>query len=272
VREDPLRILGKSKALVRSWLHTAWVAIVLAALSVAGLTVLAAFRLGPQVYLAFLGSMALWSLVVVCLSIIRRWRESEACMQRLAQLASHPGARSSQHLYLKLRLDEEEARNMRYGGLASVLCIGVDFAGSLGDLRAPEASDSVVEAVRICVSRLLRNCDVLSQVDDCVLTALLPDTDRRKARVAAERLRQSIEETAYEVEGVGKVDSVRLSIGIAAFPINGEAMDNVMSAAHKAMDRARELGGNAVVVSHLFIRSDEVGRPLVKEVRGQKVG
>jgi hypothetical protein len=62
---------------------------------------------------------------------------------------------------------------------------------------------------------------------------------------------------------------MRLSIGIAAFPLNGETMDDVLKASHRAMQRARALGGNTTAVSHEFIRTDEIGESLVEDIRGQ---
>ena len=118
--------------------------------------------------------------------------------------------------------------------------------------------------------RLLRQCDVVGRTEDEGLIAVLPETDRRAARVVAERLRSGLERDPPHVEGIGTADFVRLNIGVAAFPINGELIENAVTAARAALARARSLGGNTVAVSDQFVRSDEAGEPLMRQVRGEK--
>jgi diguanylate cyclase (GGDEF)-like protein len=224
----------------------------------------------PPGYLAFMGGVALWLLVVTSYGVLRLCRTSRDSFRKLGELleGGHPGG-SFERLYLSLRLAEEQERVGRYGGIATVVCIGLDATGSPEQLNDPEAHEKVLEAVRTTVARLLRTCDVLSRHGKSDLLALLPETDRRKARKVSERLCKWIEGEAYEIPGLGTVDFMRLSIGIAAFPLNGETMDDVLQASRRAMQRARAMGRNTTAVSHEFIRTGETGESLVREIRGQ---
>ncbi len=217
-----------------------------------------------------MGGTALWLLVVAGYGVLRLCRTSRDSFRKLGELVEggHPGG-SFERLYLSIRLAEEQERISRYGGVATVACVGVDATRSPEELNDPEAHDRALEAVRTTVARVLRTCDVLSRHGKSDLLVLLPETDRRKARRVSARLCKRVEQEAYDIPEFGRVDFMRLSIGIAAFPLNGETMDDVLKASHRAMQRARALGGNTTAVSHEFIRTDEIGESLVEDIRGQ---
>lgn len=268
----PEDTMGAHEALGRGSRRVAFICLLLA-----GLCALAIILLGTTAKessfvpaVPFLGGAALWLVILGSYATLRLCRSGEGIAKKLATLAGKAHGASFDRLYLDLRLEEEQERANRYGGVSTLLHVGVDFLRDLGEIKDPEAGEKILEAARGGIPRLLRHCDVVSRLDGPEMLVLLPETDRRKARVVAERLRNSIERNAIEIPGVGEVDFARLSIGIAAFPINGETMENAVSAARTAMKRAQELGGNTIAVSDEFIRSDEVGRPLVKQVRGLK--
>ena len=66
------------------------------------------------------------------------------------------------------------------------------------------------------------------------------------------------------------IDFVRVSVGIAAYPVNGETMDNVVTAADKAVYESKEQGGNKVCVAGQFVTAESLGKGIVQEIRGQQ--
>jgi len=88
--------------------------------------------------------------------------------------------------------------------------------------------------------------------------------------VLAERLREAVENYVLEIGGERVVDFVRVSVGAAAYPVNGETMDNVITAADNAVYEAKERGGNKVALAGEFISSDVVGEKIIESVRGEQ--
>ena len=64
------------------------------------------------------------------------------------------------------------------------------------------------------------------------------------------------------------MDFVRVSIGVGAYPLNGETPENVVAAARNAMKLAERAGGNKVKVSEQFVRTDDAGELVITEVHG----
>ena len=102
--------------------------------------------------------------------------------------------------------------------------------------------------------------------------AILPHTDRREAYVLAERLREGVQDYVLTIEDGRVVDTVHASIGVAAYPVNGETMDNVITAADNAVYVAKEQGGNRVVMADDYITSDVVAKDIVDAIRGEAGG
>ena len=115
----------------------------------------------------------------------------------------------------------------------------------------------------------VRSYDVFGRIGGDEFLAILPQTDRREAYVLAERLRQAVQDYKMVIGGEIAVDFVRVSVGIAAYPVNGETMDNVVTAADRAVYESKKQGGNKVSVAGQFITADAVARNMMHGHRGQ---
>ncbi|MGD2174485.1 MAG: GGDEF domain-containing protein, partial [Candidatus Brocadiaceae bacterium] len=137
-----------------------------------------------------------------------------------------------------------------------------DFGHPVGNI--------VLEQVAGTMAQRVRSCDVLGRVGGDEFLAVLPQTDRREAYVLAERLREAVEGYVLEIEDGHVIDFIRVSIGVAAYPVNGETMENVVTAADNAVYQSKDEGGNRVSLADEFITSDLVGRRIVDAVRGEE--
>ena len=219
----------------------------------------------------FLCLLAPWFIALGIYAFRRMWGVMRKTIERLARVAAIDEASGSfDSLYLRLRLDEEEDRSKRYGGVTGLLFIDVDGLDEVVGRFGREVEDAVLESLTGVMSAGLRQCDVLGRLREDEFLAILPETDRRNAHPVAERLRSSVEEFSYDCPGGGKVDFIRLSIGIAAFPINGDTMRGVAAAARSAANDVENRGGNDVGVTDQFIRTDEIEQHLVEAVRGEE--
>ena len=76
---------------------------------------------------------------------------------------------------------------------------------------------------------------------------VLPGVSRSAALEVARDLRRTVEEHSFERDGV--VTNPTLSVGVATFPENGENSDDLTYAADRALYRAKNSGGDAVVAA-----------------------
>ena len=174
--------------------------------------------------------------------------------------------------YLDRRLAEETERTRRHGGLTAVLYMDLDGFKKVNDQFGHQVGNIVLEQLATTMSRKMRSCDVFGRIGGDEFLAILPQTDRREAYVLAERLRETVENYALAVEKGRIVDFLRLSVGVAAFPVNGENMDNVITAADNAVYECKSRGGNRVTMAGQFVATDTAADSFVERVRGRHTG
>lgn len=259
------------ETLIRRIRRVGFCAVLMAGVSMVGFITAAVLGGVRGFYRLFLSAMALWFVVLAGYTFHRLWQMTRKTIDRLAHMAVIDEASGSfDSLYLKLRLDEEEDRARRYGGVTSLLCIDVDGLEETVNRFGELAGDAVLESLVGTMLDELRRCDVLGRMDEHEFIAILPETDRRNARRVAERQRASVEELSFDCPDGGAVDFIRLNIGVAALPINGETMTSVISAARNAGSNVKSSGANEVGVSDQFVKTDELGEYMVEGVRGEK--
>ena len=197
-------------------------------------------------------------------STIRRLDRS--AMQRLERLAmTYRESGSVEYVYLKARLDEEQARIDRNGGVMSLIYVAIDRLDQVERQFSAQVADQVAEEVAAVVAAGLRVYDTLGRLSETEYLVVLPSTNRRGARRVADRLCKTVQSYRHRCPGGGTVDFLLLALGLAAYPFNGENMENVAVAAQSAMEAARAEGGGEVGVSEQFIRTDEKGQMVVTE-------
>jgi diguanylate cyclase (GGDEF)-like protein len=172
--------------------------------------------------------------------------------------------------YLDLRLAEEAERTRRHGGFTAVLYLDLDNFKEVNDRFGHQVGNVVLEQLANRMAQKIRSCDVFGRVGGDEFLAVLPQTDRREAYVLAERLRDSVASYVLEIGDERVIDFIRASIGVSAYPVNGETMDNVITAADNAVYEAKEQGGDRVAMADEFVSSDMVGKKILETVRDEQ--
>jgi diguanylate cyclase (GGDEF)-like protein len=111
-----------------------------------------------------------------------------------------------------------------------------DFA-ALNERAGREAGDRFLMEVGRVLRSHLRERDVLVRLDDDRFGALLPGSGFAAAALLTERLQQAVDGFALRLEEEGPILGAGLSVGIALYPVDGEALDELMRRA--ALNRAR---------------------------------
>lgn len=135
-----------------------------------------------------------------------------------------------------------------YGDHTSLLLIKPDNFKELNDAFGHEAGDKILILISIFIQSILRAYDIAIRYHGDEFAVVLPGTDSRTAVAMAREIGEAI----YEMN-IGEItdsedNSVFVSIGIATFPDHAVNSDELIDAAYGRMMRARERGGNRIVV------------------------
>ena len=94
----------------------------------------------------------------------------------------------------------------------------------------------------------MRRADVMGRMGGDEFLALLPETPPEDAKKLGQRLVDTVRNYSLELGPGQTVDFVSVSIGVAAFPDDGETMKDVLAAADRAVYHSKRLGGGTVTV------------------------
>lgn len=150
------------------------------------------------------------------------------------------------HRYFKQYFKQEMGRAKRYRKPLSIIMMDVDDFKSFNDSFGHAAGDLLLGSMGALIMQTIRGVDVAFRYGGEELIVLLPETRLEKAILAAERLRESVQNgTAKELVG-GATRGVTVSIGVASFPENADTMDELFNIVDSLLYRAKRCGKNKV--------------------------
>ncbi|MCL2472740.1 MAG: GGDEF domain-containing protein [Treponema sp.] len=141
------------------------------------------------------------------------------------------------------RLNEEIARTRRSRTRASIIMIDVDKFKDFNDTYGHIAGDRVLESLAITLKQGVRVEDIPSRFGGEEFTILLPDTDRERAWLVAERLRTMVED--MKINWDPPLPQVTISLGVFTFNKDTDLpADDIIRRADDALYLSKELGRN----------------------------
>ena len=141
------------------------------------------------------------------------------------------------------RLKEEVARSARYGQDFSVLLMDIDKFSQYSSRFGKKAGQEVLAMVGYAVRDCIRNVDIGCYYGDSKFAVILPHTDYSGSRIVAERMREKMERVLL-FKGISSESSLTASVGVATFPLNAVAEDEMVQQALRAVATAQKNGGN----------------------------
>jgi len=150
--------------------------------------------------------------------MVREYRKRLMAVEaELAQLrALDPVSGAGTAAQLKTSLDSELARARRYGRPVSLLVMGLDDFKEFQQ-KAGDKCDDYVGRLAKSIRHTLRGADRLFRIEPGEFVIMLPETDLRGAKLAAERLYKIAASVATPLRGTEKVEPM-LRFGGAVFP------------------------------------------------------
>jgi len=145
------------------------------------------------------------------------------------------------HRYLHERLEEELRRARRRKSALSVLFLDCDHFKAYNDSYGHKAGDAALGRIARIVETCSRRVDLAARYGGEEFVLALIDTDAAQALAIADRIRAQVE--ASTLKGG---QPLTVSIGVAAFPQNAAARDELLDKADWAMYMAKGAGRNRV--------------------------
>jgi two-component system cell cycle response regulator len=168
--------------------------------------------------------------------------------QRLHELSTLDGlTRQLNHRVIYDRLTEELDRARRYKYPLSVVLCDFDHFKEVNDTYGHLAGDAVLREGAAVLRKCLRSTDLLGRYGGEEFLALLPQVDLGAARMAAERLRQGLQNYPIRLPG-GAAVQITASFGVAdRDEIAGSPRgDLLVSLADRRLYEAKAAGRNRV--------------------------
>jgi len=194
----------------------------------------------------------------------RRFEEAEVARARMvaghAELALHNAERYNRAKeraflddvteiynarYLLAATDHEIRRAERYGSDLSVLFLDLDRFKLVNDRHGHLVGSRTLRQLARVLASCVRQVDTLARYGGDEFTILLVDTPLEPALQVAERIRRTVEETAFDGGRSGAL-RLTLSVGVASYPAHGRTREELLDQSDKAMYRAKSLGRNRV--------------------------
>jgi diguanylate cyclase (GGDEF)-like protein len=139
-----------------------------------------------------------------------------------------------------LRLDEEVRQHARFARPVSVVLIDLDNFKTINDTDGHRGGDTVLQEVARLLIAHSRSYTIVCRYGGDEFAAILLGTPKVGAVAYAERLRNVI--------GSHSTGSLTASLGVACLPEDVKTMEELISAADRALYDAKRAGRNRVGV------------------------
>jgi len=153
---------------------------------------------------------------------------------------------------LESRIKQEVASAKRHKSELCCMMLDIDNFKSINDTYGHMVGDMVLQEFSKIVTQQIRECDFAARYGGEEFCVLLPSTNIKDAEFVANRLRQKVEETKFDILDHNKKDikhiSITASIGLAKFNPETEGHSGLYEDADKSLYKAKKDGRNRVIV------------------------
>ncbi|WP_221090869.1 PAS domain S-box protein [Deinococcus aquaedulcis] len=150
--------------------------------------------------------------------------------------------------YLEETFERELRRAQRNRQPIGVVMLDVDHFKKFNDLYGHEAGDLLLKSLGEVLQGSVRGEDVVCRYGGEEFALLLPGANAEQASARAEQIRNKVR--VMQVISRGQVlGTVTASLGVAAYPVHGEQLMDLIRAADFALYRAKKEGRDRVVLA-----------------------
>ena len=171
--------------------------------------------------------------------VVGHLRVQQLSLERYATVDELTGS-PNRRVFLE-RLESEVDRCARLGTRLSVVFVDIDHFKKINDDYGHQVGDTVLKGIFARLEESLRAYDFVGRYGGDEFVMALPGNDAEGGAAVAERLRESVQESAG-----GKVSAVTISLGVAQLE-QGMNAEGLLKNADMALYRAKNGGRNRTV-------------------------
>lgn len=160
---------------------------------------------------------------------------------------SQTGCLNRSHWEMALERELKTAHRMNRP--LAVILMDIDYFGQFTENYGHGASSLVLQDVGSFLRENIRDVDVPSRYGADEFALFFPDTTLETARRRAENLHEKMKDLSLR-DGHTHMRRITLSVGIAAYPDQGETFCDLIESAKKALKKAKDTGRNRIVAGH----------------------
>jgi diguanylate cyclase (GGDEF)-like protein len=165
-------------------------------------------------------------------------------VQRQAVTDELTGLSNLRHFHDSLAGEIERSR--RFNQPVALVMLDIDDFKAVNDTYGHQQGDIVLGKVARVLRELSRDIDEPARYGGEEMAVILPQTDLDGAELAAERMRQAIEQLSIERLDGDDPLTVTASFGVASLPECAKDKESLIAEADAALYRAKRGGKNAV--------------------------
>ncbi len=126
--------------------------------------------------------------------------------------------------------------------------VDVDHFKFFNDRHGHAAGDIVLRMIAATLRHSFRQSDTIGRYGGEEFVIVMPETDRRTASEKLETFRRLIETTRIDLAKTNDTGNVTISAGLAGFPEDGTAEDDLLSVADERLFQAKKDGRNRIIL------------------------
>lgn len=150
--------------------------------------------------------------------------------------------------YMKDTLEREIYRAKRHNIPFGIIMADIDFFKKYNDVYGHDTGDMVLEKIGQLVKMIVRPEDIPCRYGGEEFLIILPGEDSAGTNTCALRLQEEIRRLSISNREKA-LKGITMSIGISAFPLDGETVERIVKAADNAMFKAKENGRDCIVAA-----------------------
>jgi two-component system, cell cycle response regulator len=188
-------------------------------------------------------------------------REYQKQIHRLISHDDLTGLLSSRSFFSELRREAGRAKADKRP--FCVLMMDGDNFKNVNDSYGHLTGSKTIEEIGFSIITSLRSGDVAARFGGDEFAAFLLDADLHQGVVAAERIRESVEQYPFSIvrQGSKATHHITMSIGVATFPEDSSDPIELVEMADSALYRAKH-GGRNLVAAYRDLTAEELAKPL----------
>lgn len=152
------------------------------------------------------------------------------------------------HRVLMESLDRQLAHARRTGRPFCVLMMDLDNFKRVNDTYGHLGGDAVLRELARRLRQVVRTSDIVGRYGGEEFLVILPETTKAEAQAVAQRIHHAVSGASFLLPSGDEV-TLRISIGVASYPQDGDTVNGLVAAADLACYEAKRRGGAQTVIA-----------------------